>query len=67
VTEAMNVRNQLYTEGRLEAVLNRLPVLAAESVCRAVLEDLALFVGTNEQSDDITMLALHYQGSAKKA
>jgi hypothetical protein len=36
--------------------------LHPEAICREILDDLSLFVGQNEQSDDIMMLALSFHG-----
>ncbi|MBN1662530.1 MAG: SpoIIE family protein phosphatase [Deltaproteobacteria bacterium] len=58
VTEAMNGRNELYTDERLKTGLARLHALAPEAMCRGIIEDLGRFVGQSEQSDDITMIAL---------
>jgi phosphoserine phosphatase RsbU/P len=65
VTEAMNDREALFTEERLKTCLSRLHALAPEAICRGVLDDLAHFVGQNEQSDDITMLALRFNKKDK--
>ncbi len=63
VTEALNEAGELYAEARLEATLNRqgggVPV---DSLLAAVRDDLRAFAGAAEQSDDITVLALRYQG-----
>jgi len=58
VNEAMNGREELFDYNRLNASLSRLRALTPEAICQGVLDDLAHFVGQNEQSDDITMLAL---------
>jgi len=67
VTEAMNDRGELYSDARLEAILNRASAASAEALCRAVLDDLRLFVGQNEQSDDITLIAMRFLGTAGAA
>jgi sigma-B regulation protein RsbU (phosphoserine phosphatase) len=58
VTEAMDPQGNLYSERRLLAALGRLSNPAPAALCEALLQDLALFVGAAEQSDDITLLAL---------
>ncbi len=63
VTEAMDAQGRLYSEDRLEKVLKGLPTRNAAPLCQAVLEDLPRFVGQNEQSDAITMVALHFLGN----
>lgn len=62
VTEAFNVQNEIYGEHRLEKVL---PALADKNVKDAILavnEDVSRFTAGADQSDDITMLYLKYQG-----
>lgn len=67
VTEAMNEENQLYSEERLKAALDSVPAGASvEEVTAIVREDIRRHVGTAEQSDDITMLTVLYQGSAEE-
>ncbi|CDC62705.1 protein serine/threonine phosphatase [Clostridium sp. CAG:448] len=47
--------------------MNRLHGCSGEEVCRAVRQDIDLFVGTAPQFDDITMLYLKYNGGTKHA
>ena len=62
VTEAMNVKQELYSDRRLLRFLATVagdePVGIIKAVNRSVIE----FAGDAEQSDDITMLALKYTG-----
>ncbi len=60
VTEAMNKKNEEYTEKRLEKVLQRNYKKSLEEVNKAVVEDVKKFTKGAEQSDDITMLSLRY-------
>jgi phosphoserine phosphatase RsbU/P len=62
VTEAMDAGENLYSDGRLQAILSRLHHLQPEAMCREIMADIARFVGETEQSDDITMLALRFDG-----
>lgn len=63
VTEAMNEENQLYTEVKLKAALDGIPAGASvEDALAFVREDIRRHVGMAEQSDDITMLAVLYDG-----
>ncbi len=64
VTEAMDERGDLYSEGRLASALVRFQALAPEALCRELIDDVAKFVGPNEQSDDITIIALRFNGPA---
>ena len=63
VTEAMNKKGELYSEERLCRLLNAIKDADAELICKKVKEDVDRFVGDALQFDDITMLALCYQGS----
>ena len=62
VTEAMDAAGKLYSDGRLQAALNRFHHLQPEALCNEVLADIVRFVGSNAQSDDITMLAFRCNG-----
>lgn len=73
VTEAMDIEEKLYGEQRLKNILSfderELPgdeqgVVGA--VCRRVKADVSLFTGEAEQSDDITMLCLKFNGREKE-
>jgi sigma-B regulation protein RsbU (phosphoserine phosphatase) len=66
VTEAMDTQGNQYSDDRLERTLARLRALDPESMCQGILGDLGMFVGSNEQSDDITMLALTFHGPAEE-
>jgi len=63
VTEAMNSKGELFSEGRLEATLagigNREPV---EKITELVAKALEGFTAGAPQSDDITMLVIRYLG-----
>ncbi len=63
VTEAMNVRNELYGMERLERVLAENSGKTPEQILPAVREDIDRFVGSAPQFDDITMLCLEYKGN----
>lgn len=67
VTEATDANEALYGEERLQVLMNRLHGCSGEEVCRAVRQDIDLFVGTAPQFDDITMLYLKYNGGTKHA
>lgn len=64
VTEAMNAAEELYGRQRLFSALKTVRDMreAAESV-NAVRDDVRLFAGEIERSDDITILALRWNGS----
>ncbi len=62
ITEAMNVDEQFFGESRLLDVVDRGKTLRVEGLCNVVRSELDDFVGDAEQFDDITILALRYNG-----
>jgi sigma-B regulation protein RsbU (phosphoserine phosphatase) len=62
VTEAMNPALELYGEARLAARLAQLSGQDTRATCLALAEDVHAFAAGAEQSDDITMLVLRYNG-----
>ena len=64
VTEAKNTLRQQFDKSRLFKTLSASP-RNPEDMIRAVADSVGAFVGTAEQSDDITMLAVSYDGPVK--
>ena len=65
VTEAMNEEGNVYSEGRLQSVLEGLPAgedVPVADILAAVRENIKAHAGAAEQSDDITMMAVRYKG-----
>lgn len=62
VTEALDPREQLFTEARLRDTLTNDGLASAEEAARAVVAAVESFAGGAEQADDITVLALRYIG-----
>ena len=62
VTEAKNEARKLFGLERTEAVLQRCGTtgLGTKEILDAVSKEVHRFVGHAEQSDDLTMLAIHY-------
>jgi len=62
VTEAKNEKRKLFGMERTEAVLQRCAAagLGPDEILKAVSEEVHRFVGNAEQSDDLTMLTIHY-------
>ncbi len=56
VNEAMNIDFQEYGNDRLEKILTNLNKENSQQIIDTVSEDVNLFVGEAEQSDDITMM-----------
>lgn len=55
LTEAQNERDELYGDGRLLEVVKR-PITSATGLAEAIAGALDQFVGSTEQSDDVTLL-----------
>jgi phosphoserine phosphatase RsbU/P len=62
VTEAMSPTQELYGEARLAARLADLEDRQARATCEALAQDVHAFASGAEQSDDITLLVLRYNG-----
>ncbi len=62
VTEAMNINNEEFGEPRLLEILNANRKLDAENLTKLLLKEVKTFAGEQEQSDDITILVLAYNG-----
>lgn len=66
ITEADNEEGILYGESRLRSMVERAGGEKPEQVLATVREELRTFQGKREQSDDITMLVLCYNGVGKE-
>ena len=62
VTEAMNHEYEQYSDERLHARLNSQKQLSPTELVHSILEDVNAFSAGAEQSDDITVMALKYNG-----
>lgn len=62
VTEATDLNDELYGEDRLHAVLQKYKDESMEVICSEIKKDVDLFAGEAPQFDDITMLALKFNG-----
>lgn len=63
VTEATNADKELYGEERLKNIVESSDTFAPQKLLQEVWKDVYLFQKGMEQFDDITMLAIAYQGS----
>jgi sigma-B regulation protein RsbU (phosphoserine phosphatase) len=63
VTEADNIKKELFEEKRLEAVLADSVMLSPKGITDAIYKEVHAFAGDAEQSDDITVLILNYRGN----
>jgi sigma-B regulation protein RsbU (phosphoserine phosphatase) len=64
VSEAMDAANNQYGDDRLKSYLATATGLTVEEIVRGNMEDLKKHTGEAPQSDDITLLALRYNGGA---
>lgn len=64
VTEAMNTEKLQFGEARLKETLARLSSKDVQTMIKVVRRDVFDFAHGADQSDDITMLALKYTGTA---
>jgi sigma-B regulation protein RsbU (phosphoserine phosphatase) len=62
VTEAMNPRKELFSEERLKQCLSRLKGKNVQEIIDGVRTEIKDFAQGASQSDDITMLALRFNG-----
>lgn len=62
VTEAQNTASTLFGEDRLLASLNGTQGMRVEDICRRVKADVDAFVGEADPFDDITMVAIRWNG-----
>lgn len=63
VTEAQDIDGNLYGESRLHKFLNDSKETDVEIICNNVMEDVKAYAGKAEQSDDITMMCIRYNGA----
>ncbi|TVQ98028.1 MAG: HAMP domain-containing protein [Desulfovibrionales bacterium] len=66
VTEAMNPELELYSEGRLLAEVRARIGASPKALVDELLQSVRTFSNSAPQSDDITLLALLYQGASGK-
>ena len=62
ITEAMNSSHESYSEEALELLLTELTLESAEQATALIFASVSDHVGSAEQSDDITVLALEFAG-----
>jgi len=67
VTEAMNSQQAFFSDTTLIETIARCPdQRTPEAIIDCVLKAVKAFTGEEPQSDDITMLALHYRGKGSR-
>jgi sigma-B regulation protein RsbU (phosphoserine phosphatase) len=66
VTEADSRLKELYGEGRLLETINKNKDMNIEELCAGIRRDIAIFANGAGQADDITMLAIRFNGREDK-
>ena len=61
ITEAVNERNALYGEKRLEDLLKKEKFSSVKVLVDSVIKNVLVFSGTSNQSDDIALIAVRYE------
>jgi sigma-B regulation protein RsbU (phosphoserine phosphatase) len=64
VTEAMDGQDRLYSEARLLSCLNDMCGRSVVDIVHGVRADIETFTGGTEQSDDITLLVIEFNGNS---
>lgn len=62
VTEAMNEKEEMFSDRRLEHGLASLHAASIQQIISVIMESIVIFTGGAPQSDDITMMAIQYRG-----
>jgi sigma-B regulation protein RsbU (phosphoserine phosphatase) len=65
ITEAMNTGDDCFGEHRLGQLIEAYAHLSSDEIRARVFDELALFVGSAPQHDDMTMILLKVEGSAR--
>ncbi|MBN2120328.1 MAG: SpoIIE family protein phosphatase [Candidatus Omnitrophica bacterium] len=64
VTEAMNPEDKMFSEKKLKSCVSALKDKNIEELIKGIRDEVSIFAQGTIQSDDITMLALRYNGVA---
>ncbi len=65
VTEAQNAQSELFGEERVIESLRGFSGATAEDLAEAIRAGVAAFTGAAPQSDDVTLLVVHYRGASR--
>jgi len=66
VTEAVNEREELFSEGRLKTKISSLQGKPVREIISGVREEVVCFSNDVSQSDDITMMIVQFNGENRK-
>jgi len=65
VTEAMNTREEFFSDQRLEKSLAEKNDRSVQEIVAGITEEISLFCAGADQTDDIAIMALQYRGIEK--
>ena len=63
ISEARNMKEELYGEQGLRELLLKFDGTSLDDLTKAILSDVRVFTGGAPQSDDMTLLLVHYRGT----
>ncbi len=63
-TEAKNAANDMFKLANLQKVVEKYHELSVKDLTEYILKDILTFVGDIEQHDDITLIAMKFQGAS---
>jgi len=66
ITEAMNIRGELFGLSRLTGTIKKTYQSSAEVIMAKILEEVSAFRGDQEQNDDITLVVMKASQSVEK-
>jgi sigma-B regulation protein RsbU (phosphoserine phosphatase) len=64
VTEAMNIKGELYSEPRLQTLFSENTFKSVNQIVSSIVDSVSSFENEAEQADDITVMAIKYNGFA---
>ena len=62
VTEAMNIKGELYSEPKLKALFSENTFKSVNHIVNSIVDSVSSFEDEAEQADDITVMAMKYNG-----
>ena len=62
VTEAMNIKGELYSEPRLKTLFSENTFKSVNHIVNSIVDSVSSFEDEAEQADDITVMAMKYNG-----
>jgi len=66
LTEAINLEGKFYTQNRLSELIMERAYQSAEDVVQSAVRSIHNFVGSADQSDDVTVMSVQFLGQPEK-